>query len=277
MLGSDVCSVLKKAHDVRGYDAGDFDIADAGVTARVVKEWSPSVIVHTAAFTDVEACETERETAHLTNVLGTRNLAEASKKAGCLLVYMSTDYVFDGSKTGPYVESDKPNPINYYGTTKLEGENHVRQLAARSLIARTSWLFGPNGRNFVDTILKKASAGERLKVVDDQRGCPTYSWDLAEGLAMLIECGLEGTVHLTNSGEATWFELAECAIGLAGIEVDLEAVNSAAYPTRARRPANSVLASRVLEGAGIRRLRPWKDAVRNHLIRRRILRGEASS
>jgi dTDP-4-dehydrorhamnose reductase len=277
MLGSDVCSVLEERHEVHAYDIGDFDIVDAPETARVVREVSPAVIVHTAAFTDVEACETERGRAYRTNVDGTRNLAEASRETDCLLLYISTDYIFDGSKRHPYRESDAPGPLNYYGLTKLQGENHVRRRTPRHLIVRTSWLFGPNGRNFVDRILRRASAGERLRVVNDQQGCPTYTWDLATGVMALVEAGLEGVIHLTNSGNATWFDLARVAVGLAGLDVEIEAVGSAAYPTKARRPAYSVLASDVAEQAGIKPLPDWKRGVRDHLKRRGMLKGEALS
>jgi dTDP-4-dehydrorhamnose reductase len=277
MLGSDVCPLLAEDHEVCGYDVGDLDIADARETMLAVKRLSPSVIVHTAAFTDVDACETERDKAYRTNVQGTGNLAEASRQAGSLLVYISTDYIFDGSKGEPYGESDEPNPINYYGLTKLQGEEHVRRAAARYLIVRTSWLFGPGGRNFVDKILKKALAGENLKVVNDQTGCPTYTVDLARGVKALIESGLEGVVHLTNSGVATWFDLAGYAIGLVGLDAEIEPVPSEAYPTKARRPAYSVLKSDVLGRTGLEPLPDWKEGVRDHLRRRGMLKHGASS
>lgn len=277
MLGTDVCSVLGEAHEICGYDIGDFDIADAYHTAGVVLEVSPSVIVHTAAFTDVEACEDEREKALRINATGTMNIAKASSQAGCLLIYLSTDYVFDGSKRSPYKEVDTPDPINHYGFTKLQGENHVRDLAPRYLIVRTSWLFGPNGRNFVDTILDKASRSGSLRVVNDQRGNPTYSRDLAKGIRSLIEREVEGIVHLTNSGDATWFDLAKYATGLAGLDVEIEPVESAAYPTKARRPPYSVLASDVLAGVGIDPLPPWEQGVKDHMVRRGLLNNKGES
>jgi dTDP-4-dehydrorhamnose reductase len=277
MLGTDVCSALGESHEVCGYDVEDFDIVDARETARVVVEVSPSVIVHTAAFTDVEACEDERRMAFRTNALGAMHVAKASREAGCLLIYISTDFVFDGSKRSPYTEMDRPCPVNYYGLTKLYGENYVRSLAPKHLVIRTSWLFGPNGRNFVDTIIEKASGGGRLRVVNDQRGCPTYTRDLAVGVRSLIDSGLEGVVHMTNSGDATWFDLARYAIAQAGLNADIEPVGSASYPTRARRPAYSVLGSDVLGGAGLDALPPWEEAVRHHLARRRLLRGGESS
>jgi dTDP-4-dehydrorhamnose reductase len=273
MLGSDVCTLLGREHTVYGYDIDDFDILDAEEAVRAIARISPSVVVHTAAFADVEACETERRRAFEANVVGAGNVAEASARAGSLMIYISTDYVFDGTKRRPYEEGDEPNPLNYYGLTKLEGEERVRRRAPRHLVVRTSWLFGPNGRNFVDTILQKAEAGEDLRVVDDQRGCPTYTMDLAAGLKSLIEAGLVGLVHMANSGDATWFELARHVVETAGLGVSVRAVESAAYPTRARRPVYSVLTSKVLGKAGIRPLPDWKHGVEEHLKRRGTIKG----
>lgn len=277
MLGADLCSVLKENHEVHGYDIDDFDIVDAERTAAVVSEVSPSVIVHAAAFTDVDACEDEREKALRVNAGGTENMARAARETGSLLVYISTDYVFDGFKASPYTETDTPGPINYYGLTKFYGEKHVRDLAPRHLIVRTSWLFGPNGKNFVDTMTEKASKTGSLRVVDDQRGCPTYTYHLATGLSAVIDKRLEGIVHLTNSGEATWFDLARCAIETAGIGAEITPVETPAFPTRARRPSYTVLASDVLGKAGIRPLPPWEHAVREHLVRRGLVKDEGSS
>jgi dTDP-4-dehydrorhamnose reductase len=274
MLGSDVCSVLAEGHDVLAYDIDDFDIGDVRETVRMVDKSSPDMIVHAAAFTDVEACETERARAYRTNVEGTGNLVHASRNTGCPLIYLSTDYVFDGTKRQPYRESDAPSPLNYYGLTKLEGEKLVRGIE-RFVIVRTSWLFGPKGRNFVDRILTRASAGEKLRVVDDQAGCPTYTWDLATALKAVIESGFEGVIHLTNSGSATWFELATVALRMAGLDAEVEPVPSASYVTKARRPAYSVLASDVAEHAGIEPLPHWRHGVRDHLRRRGMLKSEA--
>jgi dTDP-4-dehydrorhamnose reductase len=277
MLGTDVCSVFAQDHEVHGFDVEDFDIADEAETGRVVEKVSPSVILHTAAFTDVEACEDQREKAFRINVTGSMSIARASRRARCPLVYISTDYVFDGAKGRPYKETDRPGPLNYYGFTKLEGENRVREHAQEHLVVRTSWLFGPHGKNFVDTIIKKAGAGENLRVVDDQRGCPTYTHHLAGGLKSLVEVGLRGTVHMTNSGDASWFELAAYAVAVAGLEAKIEPVGSADYRAKARRPRYSVLASDVLAGAGVGPLPDWKQAVRDHLARRGMLKGGTTS
>jgi dTDP-4-dehydrorhamnose reductase len=196
------------------------------------------------------------------------NVAAGAREVDAYLVYVSTDYVFDGRKCEPYLEIDEPRPLNFYGLTKLYGERYVRELTTRHLIIRTSWLFGPNGKNFIDTIIAAASSGAKLTVVNDQRGCPTYTLDLARGMSGAIEKTLEGIVHITNSGDATWSGLAECALEMAGIPAVVEPVPSELYPTRALRPRYSVLGSLVLGPSGVAALPPWKEGLRDHLRRR---------
>jgi dTDP-4-dehydrorhamnose reductase len=280
MLGTDLCEVLSRGHQVTGVDLDDFNVAEAGPTARAVAQLKPEVIFHLAAFTDVESCETQHPKAFEYNAVSAMNIAGAAREARAYLIYLSTEYVFNGKKEGPYTEDDEPDPVNYYGLTKLHGEHYVRKLAPRHLVVRTSWLFGPNGRNFVDTILRKAtelkeSAGGPLKVVDDQRGCPTYTGHLAEGLARLLELDLMGTVHLANSGIATWFELAVEALRLAEIDCEVQPIPSEAYPMVAARPANSMIVSSVLEGTGFEPLPPWQEGLREHLKRTRMLKESA--
>jgi len=262
MLGTDLCEVLASGHQVTGVDLEDFNVAEAGPTARAVAAIKPEAIFHLAAFTDVETCETQHPKAFEYNAVSAMNIAGAARATGAYLIYLSTDYVFNGKKGEPYTEEDETDPINYYGLTKLHGEHYVSKLAPRHLVVRTSWLFGPNGRNFVDTIVKKASelkggAGGPLKVVNDQRGCPTYTGHL--------------TVHLTSSGNATWFELAAEAVRLAGIDCEVEPVPSEAYPTVATRPANSVIISSVLKDTDFRPLPPWQEGLKDHLKRKGIL------
>jgi dTDP-4-dehydrorhamnose reductase len=277
MLGTDMCEVLGGDYEIIAYDIDDFDIVDMDATIKVISNISPPVIVHLAAFTDVEACEDERLTAFRCNALGAMNVAKAARVVGAHLVYLSTDYVFDGTKREPYLEVDRPNPINFYGLTKLYGEQYVSSLCPSHLIIRTSWLFGPNGRNFVDTIVNKASQGGPLRIVNDQRGCPTYSMDLARSIREAIEKRLEGIIHLTNSSETTWFELASHALGLAGVDTKIEPVASAHYKTKARRPQYSGLGSLVREMSGMEALPDWQDAVRRHLLRKGMIRGSGSS
>jgi dTDP-4-dehydrorhamnose reductase len=271
MLGTDLCEVLGADHEVVARDIDDFDIGDHDSAVGAIEEARPQVIVHAAAFTDVEACEERRQEAFRSNALGSMNVAAGAREAGAYLVYLSTDYVFDGRKQEPYMEIDEPRPLNFYGLTKLYGERYVRELTTRHLIVRTSWLFGPNGRNFIDTIIARASSGAKLKVVSDQRGCPTYTRDLARAIGEVIARGLEGVIHITNSGVATWHELAACALNLAGIAAEIEPVASDQYPTKAKRPGYSVLGSLVMEPSGIPALPAWSEGVRDHLRRKGML------
>ena len=268
MMGTDACRVLGESHDVTGVDVDDFDITSGPDVERAVAAARPEVVLHLAAYTRVEDAEEEKDVAFNCNAVGAMNVAKAARDAGARLVYLSTDYVFDGSKGSPYVETDVPAPINFYGLTKLFGERYASSLNPQHLIVRTSWLFGPNGRNFIDSILEKAGAGEALRVVDDQRGCPTYTYHLALGLKDAVERGVEGILHLTNSGEATWYELARAALEIAGVEAEIEPVPSASYPTKAKRPGNSVLGSVVMGTSGLRPLPDWREGLKHHLERK---------
>jgi dTDP-4-dehydrorhamnose reductase len=268
MLGTDLCEILGREHEIIGVDIEDFKVADRCATQEAVRRVKPEVICHLAAFTRVDDCETERELAFRTNALGTMNVAAAARQAGSMLVYVSTDYVFDGEKGAPYVETDPPRPLSFYGLTKHFGERYVSGLTLRYLIVRTSWLFGPNGPNFVDTMVKKAAEGTSLRVVDDQTGCPTYTLDLAKGIKFGIEEGLEGVVHVTNLGETTWFGLASEAIAQAGIQADISPCGTDDYPVKAARPRYSVLDNLVIRMSGMEPLRPWKQAVKHHLERK---------
>lgn len=277
MLGTDVCDVLGSEHDLTGYDIDDFDITDLAGTLAAVGEVAPDVVVHLAGFTKVEACEDEREEAFRVNALGAMNVARAARLVNALIVYVSTDYVFDGTKAEPYIETDEPLPVNHYGLTKLYGEIYVKDLTLRHLIVRTSWLFGPNGKNFVDTIVARAAGGQTLRVVDDQHGCPTYTQHLATGIKRALDHDLEGTVHMTNSGATTWFRFARFVLEAAGLETAIEPVTSSEYKTKAVRPRYSVLASPVMEASSIEPLPPWQDGVRDHLRRKGILKGSETT
>ena len=273
MLGTDAVEALSHDHDVIARDIEDFDIRDSQATAAAIGDARPQAVVHLAAFTDVEACEDRQAFAEACNARGTLNVALASEAAGAHLIYLSTDYVFDGTKGQPYLEGDPPRPINAYGTSKLGGERHVAATARSHLIVRTSWLFGPNGRNFIDTVMAKAGSGAPLRIVNDQRGCPTYTGHLALGIKAALERGLRGIIHIANAGETTWYDLAKYAFALAGLKPDIEPVASAAYPTRARRPAYSVLGSSVRGPDGIGALPPWSEGVRCHLARKGLVAG----
>ena len=255
-------------------DRGALDVTDPRRVRAVLGELRPDVIIHGAAYTQVDAAESDPEGAWAVNVEGTRAVAEAAKEAGALLVYVSTDYVFSGDRAEPYPEDHPPDPISFYGATKLEGEQAAAALD-RHLIVRTSWVFG-EGRNFVRAVLHAAAAGsgEDLPVVDDQRGRPTYAVDLAAGILALVEREAEGTYHLQGGGEpGTWADVAEAALAAAGMPVKVRRITTAEYDAGragprgrprgepiARRPANGVLDCSKAAAFGVA-LRPWREAI----------------
>jgi dTDP-4-dehydrorhamnose 3,5-epimerase len=230
------------------------------------------VIIHGAAYTQVDAAESDPEGAWAVNVEGTRAVVEAAAETAALLVYVSTDYVFSGERAEPYLEEHPTGPVSRYGATKLEGER-VAATLDRHLIVRTSWVFG-EGRNFVRAVLRAAAAasgsGKELPVVDDQRGRPTYAVDLAAGILALVERGAAGTYHLQGGGDpGTWADVAEAALASAGIPVEVRRVGTAEYEAGrsgpdgrpvARRPANGVLDCSKAAACGVR-LRPWREAI----------------
>ncbi|HWP23751.1 MAG TPA: dTDP-4-dehydrorhamnose reductase, partial [Candidatus Binatia bacterium] len=244
----------------------DADCADAEGVRKALKASRPQVVINAAAYVRVDDAEDHAEEAFRVNALGALNVARACAEINALCVYVSTDYVFDGAKDAPYVESDTPNPINVYGASKLAGEILVRQAAPRWLIVRVASLFGKTGArgkggNFIETILGKAKSGEPLKIVSDVQISPTYTRDAARAMLNLIEHGRAGMVHLANTGACTWYGFAEEALRLAHLQGPIEPVSSNDYPYRARRPRNSALASEYMP----RPLRPWQDALAAYL------------
>ncbi len=267
MLGSDVCQVLSSRHRVRGVDIDDFDMTDPDAVGAALAADRPELVIHCAAWTDVDGCEREPERAFEQNAGGARNVAAAAAEVGAELVYISTDYVFDGEKGEPYTECDAPNPLNVYGASKLAGEEAVRSVLSDSFIVRSAWLFGAAGKNFVGTILKAGVGRDTLRVVSDQHGSPTYTKDLARAMADLIVSGLlpPGTYHLVNSGVCSWAELASEALMAAGSSTSVQPISSAEWPSPARRPPYSALCSRWLEVRGLQPLRDWREALRSYL------------
>ena len=266
MLGTDLMETFSRAYETTGTDLPELDITQLEQCHARLNELRPDVIINSAAFTQVDACESRQEEAFLANGHGAGNLAKAAASTGALLVYYSTDYVFDGQKQGAYVEEDTPNPQSIYGKSKLMGESLTREHCPNHLILRTSWLFGRNGSNFIRTILSAARNGNPLRVVNDQRGSPTYSKDLAAHTRMMIEAGCRSTYHVTNSGSCTWFELAAQALECAAIRtVPIAPVSTSEFPRPAPRPANSILANARLVRVGFSLLRPWQDAVREYV------------
>jgi len=229
------------------------DVTDRKAVTAAVKTSRPDVVLHAAAWTAVDACEAEPERAHVVNALATRHVAEAADDIGASVCYFSTDYVFDGMKTDPYVESDPTNPLSAYGRTKLDGERAVLE-HDEGLVVRMSWVCGLHGQNMVKTILRLANENDRLQFVDDQRGHPTFAADAARMVRRLVEEGRHGVFHLTNQGAVSWFEFARAVLDAAGLDPNrVEPVLTAELqpPRPALRPANSVLDNAALRAAGI--------------------------
>ena len=242
-LGTELTRLLeaRPEHQMLGLDLPDHDLTDRDHVLSVITEWVPDLVIHGAAFTAVDLCETEVNTAYAVNCGATRFIADGSRRVGAHLVYVSTDYVFDGTKTAPYVEWDLPSPESVYGATKLGGEMEVDP---GWTIARTSWVCSPHGNNMVKTLLRLAEGNDTVSFVDDQRGHPTFASDLA---AMLLQLGLQrvpGVFHATNQGAVSWYEFAREVFAVVGADPDrVQPISTAdLVPARpARRPANSVL------------------------------------
>jgi dTDP-4-dehydrorhamnose reductase len=270
MLGSDICDIVGEHFEITPFASDDFDVADLESTRARISQKNPDLIVHCAAYTDVDGAERERETAFRINTTGTRNVALVSDELSVPMVYISTDYVFNGAKASPYLEGDRPDPLNVYGESKLAGEKWIRRLLSRFFIVRTSWLFGSRGRSFVHKIVQasaglQSSGSAHLPVVADQFGSPTYTIDLAKSVQILIQSESYGIYHVTNSGHCSWFEFAEKVFDYLGIEAELVPVDSNYFPQVARRPRFSVLDNSLWERNFGMRLPHWEDALREFL------------
>jgi dTDP-4-dehydrorhamnose reductase len=252
---------------VTGLTSHAADIRDAKRVQDVVQESNPEWVVLAAAYTDVDGCEGNPDLAFAVNRDGAVNVAVAAKKVGARLVFLSSDYVFDGKKTTPYEIEDARNPQSVYGRTKAEAEIRLLALMPECCIARTSWLFGIGGKCFPDTILKLAASRPALDVVNDQRGCPTYSVDLARAIVRLCRKDASGIVHVTNAGDCTWFEFARDIISGAGLATVVRPVSSQQMARPAPRPSYSVLSATRLRALGIE-MPSWRDSLRRYLEER---------
>jgi len=255
---------------VTGLTSHAADIRDAKRILEVVRDARPEWVVLAAAYTDVDGCEGNPELAFAVNRDGAVNVATAAKNVGARLIFLSSDYVFDGKKTIPYEIGDARNPQSVYGRTKAEAEIKLLELMPDCCIARTSWLFGIGGKSFPDTILKLAAGRPTLDVVNDQRGCPTYADDLARAIVQLCRYDAGGIVHVTNAGDCTWFEFAQEIVTSSGRETTVRPVGSQQMARPAPRPAYSVLSSASLRALGIE-MPSWRDALRRYLEQRERL------
>lgn len=261
-LGRELSELLpERGHEVASMNRKEIDVADPASVERAVSETAPDLVINTAAYTDVDGCETEVETAYAANALGPRNLARTCERAGCELLHVGTNYVFDGRREEPYAPFDLPNPESVYARTKLAGEEYVRHLSTRWYVVRTAGVYG-EGHNFVRTMLRVGRERDSLKVKADEHIAPTYARDLAAGLAEVAEEGLYGTYHVTNSGSCSWYEFACEIFRLAEIEVEVAPVPGSEYPLPAPRPANGLLSA-----VGSPELRHWREALREYLVR----------
>jgi dTDP-4-dehydrorhamnose reductase len=263
MLGSDIKNVFSDVKLI-GLTLHDFDITDLDKSVKAIKEIKPDYLIHTAAYTDVDGSESNPDTAFLVNGIGARNIAMACEEIRCPVIYISTDYVFDGTKKETYNEWDKTNPINMYGLSKLLGEQFVKSLTNRFYIVRTSWLYGRNGKNFVDTIIRLLSEKGSIDVVNDQVGSPTYTYDLARKLRELIGRGY-GTYHVTNTSHCSWYEFAVEIARAKGINKKINPMTSEKLNRPAKRPAFSVLNNTMLKLEGLEPARHWKEALKDYL------------
>jgi dTDP-4-dehydrorhamnose reductase len=258
-LGCDLQRTLA-SHELILMDFPAFDLTTSSCEEQVTSA-QPDLVIHAAAYTDVDAAEHQPDLAMAINAQGTEWVARGTMRAKARLIYISTDYVFDGAKRTPYLENDPPNPLSVYGRSKLEGERRALDLCPNSLVVRTSWLYGAHGKNFVKTIMRLAMEQPELRVVADQRGCPTSAADLAQAMAqMLFRVDIRGIVHATGTGDCTWYELASAIVSAMGRQTPVHPITTAEGGRRAARPSYSVLANCVLKQSGLT-LPHWRDSL----------------
>jgi dTDP-4-dehydrorhamnose reductase len=274
-LGTDLCEALRDS-ELIPLTHNDIEISNMDSVKQAFNKFKPDIIINTAAYVRVDDCEDEKEKAFQVNSLGARNVAVAAQELGAKLVHISSDYVFGGAaklRTTPYTEFETPIPLSIYGKSKLAGENLVRHFCLRHFIVRASALFGVSGSsgkggNFIETMLRLAGERDELKVVSDQVFSPTYTRDLAQKIAQLIDTEYYGIFHITNRGVCSWYEFTAEIIKLAGIEILVVPVTSDQYPQKARRPRYSVLDNYHLRLLGMDDMRPWQEALRDYLAAR---------
>lgn len=265
-LGYDVVKRLGELGlEAKGVDINDFDITDEVHVFEYIKKYNPDVVVHCAAYTAVDKAENDREKCFLINQKGTENIAKAVKAIDASMVYISTDYVYNGEGIEPHFTNSEVQPVNAYGQSKLEGEKAAKKHLDKLFIVRTSWVFGKNGNNFVKTMLRLSGEKDKLSVVSDQIGSPTYTVDLAKLICDMIQTEKYGTYHGTNSGYCSWFDFAKKILELSEKSTEVIAIDSEGYKTVAKRPKNSRMDSGCLEQAGFEVLPQWEDALKRYL------------
>lgn len=265
-LGYDVMNELaKRGHTGIGVDVEEMDITDAEKVEQVIKESEVEAVIHCAAYTAVDAAEDNAELCHKINAEGTENIAKVCKELDLKMIYISTDYVFNGEGTRPWEPDDEREPLNVYGQAKYEGELAVEKYLEKYYIVRIAWVFGVNGKNFIKTMLNLSETHDELSVVNDQIGSPTYTYDLAKLLVDMVETDKYGRYHATNEGLCTWYEFATEIFRQAGKEITVHPVTSEQFPSKAKRPHNSRMSKDKLEANGFDRLPAWQDALNRYL------------
>ena len=271
-LGSDVVKeLLKRGYSTLSPNRSEFNLCSEDSIRNYILNSNCEAIVHCAAYTQVDKAEDEKDLCIKRNATATKHIAKCAKILDIPMIYISTDYVFDGTKDGEYTENDETNPINIYGESKLAGEKYVQEILDKYYIVRTSWVFNINGKNFIETMLRLSKANNQLSIVNDQIGSPTYTKDLSRLLVDMLETSKYGLYHATNEGYCSWYEFANTIFKLANINIDIKAINSNEYASRAKRPLNSKLSKDKLIEYGFKPLPHWEDALKDYLIRRRDL------
>ena len=269
MLGRDLMTVLHAGlpnDEVVGWDIEEIDIQKEEETVTKIEKLRPSIVLHLAAYTDVDGCELDEGRAFAVNAEGTKHVALAVSRCQAKMVHLSTDYVFDGNKREPYLESDSPHPLNVYGRSKLRGEQYVQELGKGALIIRTQWLYGRYGKNFVTSILRQANEKKVLSIVNDQIGSPTYTADLAKVISVLIQFDARGIFHVANSDLCTWYVFGQTILKLSGMDkVKVIPISSKELGRPAVRPSYSVFNCQKLKRETGLALRPWSEALRDYL------------
>ena len=288
-LGYDVVRELdKRGYEAIGVDREVMNLTNSEEIRKVMNDISPDGVIHCAAYTAVDAAEDNIELCERVNALAVKDIAECAKVLDIPMIYISTDYVFNGMKGInqnnvdevaytiednnickecylEYTEDDKVNPINVYGRTKCEGEMYVRDILDKHYIVRISWVFGENGNNFIDTMLRLSKDRDEINVIDDQVGSPTYTKDLAPLLVDMLESDKYGTYHATNDGYCSWYDFAKGIFNVAGVDIKVNPITTDMYPTKAKRPFNSKMSKEKLKNNNFRTLRSWKSAVKDYI------------
>ena len=266
LLGSAFSALMDhRGVEYKALAKSDLDVTDQRATEQCISVENPDVVFHCAAFTNVDAAESERTTSFAIDTDGTKNVAKACKAVGARMVYFSTDYIFDGTKRSPYSTYDQANPLSAYGESKLAGEHLAATSGVDLLLVRTSWLYGATEKNFVRKVIQRSQEGRVLRLVDDQTGSPTWVEDVCEVTLDLVSRRASGTYHITDSGEATWYDLGREALSISGLQGEIEPISTQAWAAPAPRPRYSVLDLSKVEALLGRKMTPWREALKKFL------------